>query len=147
MDESGLAGAGDTRNANELAEGEFDIYILQVVLVCVAYLDRFAVALATLLGDCYLALAYEELPRDRIRIVGYIVEASLGDDATTVLARAGADVYYPVGHAHSLFVVLNHEESIAQVSQARESVDETHVVPLVQPYTRLVEDIQYAHEG
>ena len=64
----------------------------------------------------------------------------------TVLAGAGAHVDDPVGRAHHLLVVLDHEHGVAQIAQALERADQPVVVALVQPDRRLVEDVEDTHE-
>ena len=63
-----------------------------------------------------------------------------------VLARARPHVDEPVGGAHHLFVVLDHEHRVAEIAQTLEGADQLVVVALVQADRRLVEDVEHAHE-
>ena len=75
--------------------------------------------------------------------------ASAGPSATTwppCSPAPGPHVDDPVGRAHHLLVVLDHEHGVAEVAQPLERADEPVVVPLVQSDRRLVEDVEHAHE-
>jgi hypothetical protein len=63
-----------------------------------------------------------------------------------VLARAGAHVHEPVGRAHHLLVVLDHQHGVAEALQALQGADQLRVVALVEPDRRLVEDVEDADE-
>ena len=47
-----------------------------------------------------------------------VVDRALGDHPSAVLARARAHVDDPVGGAHRLLVVLDHDQRVAQIAQA-----------------------------
>ena len=64
-----------------------------------------------------------------------------------MLAGAGAHVDDPVGRAHGVFVVLDHDQGVAQVAQPLQRVDQPRVVALVQADARLVQDVQHAHQA
>ena len=63
-----------------------------------------------------------------------------------VLPRARAHVDEPVGRAHHLLVVLDHEHGVAEIAQALECPDQLVVVPLVKADRRLVQDVEHADE-
>ena len=62
VDERRLAGARNTGYANKLAERYFGIYIFQIVLACVDYLETFAVALSALCRNGNFLAAAKILP-------------------------------------------------------------------------------------
>ena len=76
----------------------------------------------------------------------HLLGRALGDDAAAVLPRAGAHVDEPVGGAHHLLVVLDHEHRVAEVAQPLERADQPVVVALVEADRRLVEDVEHADE-
>ena len=92
------------------------------------------------------ALAREELPRDRAPVARHVARRALGDDLAAVLARARPHVDEPVGRAHHLLVVLDHEHGVAEVAEPLERPDQPAVVALVEPDRRLVEDVEHADE-
>ena len=63
-----------------------------------------------------------------------------------VLAGARPHVDEPVGVAHHLLVVLDHDHGVAEVAQPLERADQPVVVALVQADRRLVEDVEHADE-
>ena len=67
-----------------------------------------------------------------------------GDDVAAVFARAGPQVDQPIGDAHGLFVMLDHQQRIAEVAQSHQRVDQPGVVALVQADRRLVQHVEDA---
>ena len=65
---------------------------------------------------------------------------------SAVDARGGADVHDIIGFPHRFLVVLHHYKSVAEVAQTFKRRYQLAVVPLVQPYARLVKDIQHADQ-
>ena len=59
-----------------------------------------------------------------------------------MLAGAGTHVHDPVGRAHHLLVVLDHDHGVAEVAQPLERDDQAPVVALVQTDRGLVEDVE-----
>src|SRR5207302_777524 len=68
------------------------------------------------------------------------------DDLAPVLAGCRTDVDHVVGGADGLLVVLDDDQSVAEVAQAEQRVDQAPVVPLVESDRRLVQDVEHAHE-
>ena len=68
-------------------------------------------------------------------------------DFAAVLACAGPDVHNPVGFAHGVFVVLDHNEGIAHIAQLGEGFDEAAVIALVQADGGLVEHVEHADQA
>ena len=64
-----------------------------------------------------------------------------------VHAGARAHIDDVVGFQHGFFIVLHHDESIAQIPQVLEGVQQLGVVPLVQANGRLIQNVQHAHQG
>ena len=61
--------------------------------------------------------------------------------------RTRANIDDIVRSAHGVFVVLNNKDSIAQITQMAQCIQQLIVVALVQTDRRLIEDIQNAHEA
>ena len=64
-----------------------------------------------------------------------------------MLARAGTDVDHPVGRADGVFVVLDDDQGVAEVSQSHEGLDQPVVVALMQADARLVEHVEHTDEA
>ena len=145
VDQGALAAAADPRHADEGAEGEPEVHRLQVVTGCTEQAELFPVALPAFPGYGNAPPSVEELGRHAaLREVGG--GRSFGHDLTSVLPRARSDVDQVVGLAHHVFVVLDHDDRVAHITQGLEAIDEALVVPLVQADAGLVEDVQDAGE-
>ena len=75
-----------------------------------------------------------------------LIGCSLIDDLTTVPPGTGANVEDKVRFEHHVLVVLNNQNSVAQIAQVFQRVDQFHIVALVQTDTRFVHDVQHAHQ-
>ena len=140
-----LAGARDARHADELADGELDVDVLEVVLRGAAHREHAAIVVAPL-GNRDLARAREELARDRLLVALDLRGRPFGDDLAAVEAGARPHVDEPVGAPHHLLVVLDDDDGVADVAQPLERLDEARVVALVEADRRLVEDVEDADE-
>ena len=69
------------------------------------------------------------------------------DHGSAVFPGSRADVDDPVRRADRVFVVLDHDEGVAEVLELHQGLDEAPVVPLVQPDARLVEHVQHPGES
>ncbi len=68
------------------------------------------------------------------------------ENAAAVLARAGPDLHDPIGGAHHVHLVLDHEEGVAGGPKLPEGAEERLRVGGMQPSRRFVEDIDDAEE-
>ena len=71
---------------------------------------------------------------------------TLEDHVPAVLARARTEVDDVVGRANRLLVVLDDDDGVAEIAQARERRQQLAVVALMQADRRLVEHVQHAGE-
>jgi hypothetical protein len=140
-----LAGARDAGHADELADREVDVDVLQVVHRGAADREGPEVFGAPF-RNRDLALAREELARDRLRVPLDLLRGPFCHHVAAVHAGAGAHVDQVVGRAHHLLVVLDHEHRVAEVAQPFERGDQLPVVALVEADRRLVEDVEHADE-
>ena len=69
---------------------------------------------------------------------------ALEDDVAAVLAGAGPEIDDVVGGANRLFVVLDHDDGVAQIAKPGERREERAIVALVEADRRLVEDVEDA---
>ena len=141
-----LARAADAGDADQLAEREIDIDVLQVVFGGAAYHQHRPVALAPPGREWDAPLAPEEGPGQRLRLLDDVVEGAGGDDPAAMLTGAGAYIHDEVGGAHGLLVMLDNHHRITDIAQSQEGVNQLAVVLLVQPDGRLVQDIEDAHQ-
>ena len=69
---------------------------------------------------------------------------ALEDHVAAVLAGARPEIDHVVGHADRLLVVLDDDDGVAEIAQARERREQLPVVALMQADRRLVEHVQHA---
>ena len=79
-------------------------------------------------------------------LVEHFRHRALRDDISAVRAGAGADVDQIVGGADAVFIVLDHDDGIADGLQTLERADQPGVVALVQADGRLIEHIADADQ-
>src|SRR5262249_33937340 len=95
----------------------------------------------------HAALAGQVLTGQRILRGEDVLELSLRDDLAAVRAGAGADVEDVVGGADRVLVVLDDDDRVAEVAQARQRAEQALVVALVQADRRLVEHVHDADQA
>ena len=141
-----LARSGDARDAGKQSQLELDVDALEIVLA--AALDDYALSVpfASYGGYFDAQFSREILSRDALAVFHDFGRRSLRHHVAAVHAGARPQVDDPVGRAQRLFVVLHDDESVADVAQEYERVDEALVVALVQADGRLVEDVEHSHE-
>src|ERR1700682_2240937 len=141
-----LARAADAGDTDQLAQREIHIDVLQVVLGGATHNDHLAVTLAAPPRQRDRSLTAKKRARDRLGRFQDVVERPGGDNVSAVLAGSRSDVDDEVGRPHRLFVVLDHDHRVADVSQRQQRGDQLSVVSLVQADRRLIEDVQDAHQ-
>ena len=117
-----LAGAGDAGDADELAQRDAHVDVLEVVLARALDHDRLAVARPPLVrapGSARAPLRYCAGERLRVRAMTSS-GVPVGDDLAAVLAGARAQVDEVVGGAHHRLVVLDDQDRVAEVAQPLE---------------------------
>ncbi len=87
------------------------------------------------------------LARERYRIGRYLLRGAGGHQSAALGARAWSQIDEIVGRAHRLFIVLDHNDGVAQVSQLLQRVEQAAIVALVQPDAGLIEDVEHAHQA
>ena len=68
----------------------------------------------------------------RVFAVEQLLDRAGNDDLSPVLAGARTNVDGPVGSPDRVFIVLNHDQGVAEVAQTYERFDQAVVVALVQ---------------
>ena len=74
----------------------------------------------------------------------HLIWRSGRDHMPAILARARTQVNKPVGRAHGVFVMFDHQHGIAHIAQAGQGADQALVIPLMQANRWLVQDIEHA---
>ena len=86
------------------------------------------------------------MPGDRFRIGGNLGHRPGGHHVPAMLPGAGTNIHDPVGGAHRLFVVLDHDQRVADIAQPLQSADQARIIPLVEADARFVQDVEHAHQ-
>src|SRR6185437_3377896 len=79
--------------------------------------------------------------------IDQLVDSSGDDDIPAMRAGAGSDVDEVIRFADAVFIVLDHDDAIADVAESVECADQPRVVALMQADGRLVQDIADADEA
>ena len=58
----------------------------------------------------------------------------------------GSQVNDPIGGAHGLLVMLNHNHGVTHVAQLFQGIQQSAVVTLVQADAGFVQDVEYTHK-
>ena len=75
-----------------------------------------------------------------------LLRRSFGDDLAAVLTGGRTQVHDPVCFTDGFIVMFDDQDSVAQVAQALECLQQPGVVARVQANRRLVEHIQHADQ-
>ena len=90
----------------------------------------------------------EQIPAgDRLLDVAQTRHGPAVEDLAAELARAGADVDDPVGAAHHVHVVLDHEQRIACSPKPIQHVEQRFGVGGMQAGRRLVQHVEHAEQA
>ncbi len=141
-----LAAAADTGDADELAQRDTDVHILQIVLGRAQHLQPLAIAWPALLGHGDTLAAAQVGPGQAGRVGRHLLRRALRHQLAAMLARPRPQIEQPIGGAHRVLIMLHHQHGVAQVAHSLQGVDEPGVVALVQADARLVEHVEDAHE-
>src|SRR5467141_275125 len=147
VDEGRFTRAGDAAHAHEQAYRQREIDILEIVPARPAQLeDPRPVETAAGLGHGDLERAREVLTGEGGGVPADLLGRPLRDHLAAVLARSRSHVEDVIGRVDRLFVVLDYDDSVAEVAQVLERGEEAGVVALVQADRGLVEHVHDAGE-
>ena len=147
VDQRRLARAGHAGDGDERPQREGHVDVPEVVFRRAPDDELIAVPRPAGGRDRYLFPAGKVVAGDGAGGVHNVLCRAAGHHVPAVDARAGADVHDVVGGPHGVFVVLHHDEGVAQIPQVLEGTQQQVIVPLVQADGRLVQNIQHPHEG
>ena len=120
--------------------------MIQIVFLTVIDPEKLSVAAAPMGGHGNFPLPGQVLSRQAFRRVDDILQTPLCDDLAAVNAGVGTDIHNVVRGANGVFVVLHHNQGVAQIPQVAQRFQQTVVIPLVQTDAWFVQNIQYAHQ-
>ena len=148
VDKGGFTRAGHTGHRGEHAQREGHGHVLEVVFAGAAH-GQLAVLVHGAAGCGHLnaAAASHVVAGNGLGVLQQLLKAAGVYDFAAVLAGAGSYVHDPVGFAHGVFVMLNHNERVAHVAQLSQGFDEAAVIALVQTDGGLVEHVEHANQA
>gem|GEM_PF-3061300 len=145
-DQRTFPGPADAGHADELAQWEFDIDVLQVVVPGAFDADRSAGRRPAFLGQLDLSVA-GQVPGGHARRVGDDIRRRSGrDNLAAANSRSRTEIDQEVRRAHRLLVVLNDEDRVPHVAQPLQAAEQPFVVARVQSDGRLVQDVEHADQ-
>ena len=116
--QSGLAGAGNTGDADKLAERDIDCQVFEVVFPSADYAQFFSGTVAAAFRNWDEFSTAEVRACDGIRRGFDLLRRALRYQVSALLARAGTKVYHPVSRTDGFIVVLHNQQRVAEVPQA-----------------------------
>ena len=119
--------------------------MLQVIAVCTLEPYIFAIALAPGGGNGYFQFPVEILGRYGMG-AQHIRRRSLEHYFPTLAPSLGTYVHDIIGCQHHVFVVLDHDDRVAQVTKFFQGMYQPLIVSLVETYAWLVKDIKHIHQ-
>ena len=148
VDQGALARPGYAGDARDQAQRNRNVYAVQVVAPGAANADHgLGVELAPLGGQGNLPPSRQVLSGQRSRIRADLFGRALGNDAAAVHAGAGSQVDHVIRRQHRFGIVFHDQDGVAQVPEMPQGFQKSVVVPLMQPYRGLVEDVHHAHQA
>ena len=145
VDERRLSATGNASDTHESAKRQAHRDILQIVALRADERELVAIALSALSWHLDGRFAVEILCRERMAL-----EHLLGSTFKHHLAAQPPGfrphIHHIVGGQHHVFVVLHDHHRVADVAQGLQRINETHVVALMKPDARLVEDVKHIDE-
>jgi hypothetical protein len=147
VDEGGFAGATDTGDADEEAEGDIDVDAAEVVDAGSGEFEVFAAGLSAILWHGDGEAAGEIFSGDGIGVGGDFFDCSRGEEMAAEFAGAGAEVEEVVGGADDVGVVFDDEDGVAEVAEVLHDADEFGGVSGVEADAGFVQNVECAYEA
>ncbi len=147
VDQGTLARAGHAGHADEHAQGDFDVDVLQVVVRRAEHAQPGLAGRPAVRRDFDLQAARQVLAGDAaFRFQDFFVTAC-NDDFPAPHAGTGTKVDDVVGGPHRVLVVFDDQHRVAHVAQPLQRRQQAAVVPRVQADRGLVQDVQHADQA
>ena len=136
-----FTGTTDTGNNCKDTKRELDINIFQIVASTSVQYHRLAIRPTTLSRYLYTLDSIQIIGRDCIA-VKHFFGRTLKHHLATLSPSFGTDVNYPISRSHHIFIMLDYDYSIPQVTQFFKRIDEPLIITLMKADTWLIKDIQ-----
>jgi len=130
----------------ELAQREFNVDVLQVVLAGTFDGNSLAVAGSALGRHCNLFLAGKILSCKRFLAGHDFFHIALCHQLAAVNAGSRAYVHNMVGCIHGVFVVFNNYKGVADICQMAQRLQQFFIVLLMKADARLVQNVEHTYQ-
>ena len=147
MHQGGLAGAGNTRDADQHAHGNLDIEPGQVVNPRTPQYQLLPHRLPPPGRNGNGELPAQIAAGQRVGISLHLIHRARSQNAATQFSGAGPEIDQPVGRANHVRVVLDHQDGVAQVAQFLEDANQLRRIPAVQSDGRFVQHVERSHQA
>ena len=146
VDEQGrFAAARHAGDASECAQRNFRRYVFQIIAA--RALNRNALAgigFASLLRHRHFKRARQILAGQAFLGGDDFLRCAFGNHFAAMNTGTGANIDNMVGGHNGFLIMLNHDNRIAEVAQARQRIQQARIIALMQTNTRLVENVKNA---
>src|ERR1700676_1604600 len=112
-----------------------------------AHAEKFAVGLVAGERNGDAAFPAEVTAGDGFGILENFLVSAGEKKFPAEFAGAGSEIEHAIGGLNGVWIVLNHEDGVAEIAQGFEDIDETLRVAWMQANGRFIENIQRAAEG
>jgi hypothetical protein len=147
-DQGGLPRAGDAGDRDEQAERDVHRQVLQVVGTGADHPEPMSGgSLTAAWRNRNSQLVPQVTPGQGLRMRPDIFDRAFRHYLTAEAAGTRAQVDDVIRGVDGLFIVLDHDYGVAQISQSPKRSQESLVVTLVQPNARLIQDVEHADQA
>ena len=141
INQSRFSRTRNTCDCNQLSKWKLDRDILQVILTSSYNLDKTTITYTTFQRNRNWFCTWQILPGDWILVLSHFLWGPRGHDLTTKSTRTRSHINKPVSLTHSIFIMLHHNQGIAQVTHLLKTWYQAIIVTLMKPNRRLIQNI------
>ena len=147
IDQAGLTGTRYTRHTGKGSQRNGNSHILQIVLTSSPNGQKIAIAGPALGRHQNLPLAGQILTGIG-PVAGHdFLQGSGADDLAAVNTGSRSHIHDEIGSPHGIFVMLYHNQGVAQIPQPLQGGQQLVIVPLMQTDGRLIQNIEHAYQA
>ena len=147
MQQSRLARSRHPSDGYDHIQRDGQIDALEIVFPCAFDFDLLRAGFSTCIRQLDPQILGKVTPRERRRILGYLLIVSRGNHFATALACTRTKIQNAVRSPHDVGIVFHDEDRISQVAQIMKDFDQPVCVAAVQANRWLIEHIQRSHQA
>ena len=146
IDQRALAGTGNPGHRRKHAQRKPHIDAGQIVFRRPQDLHPFSIGRAPLFRHRNRQFARQVLTGNRLSTGLDIIDRSLRHHMSAMHPGPRSDIDDVIGAEHGFFVMLDHQQGIAQITQSLQRIQQFPVIALMQADTRFIQNIQYTDQ-